>query len=90
MKVAQVAANHFRGSKMIPIMILDASFKIFKKAYNDIETCKKFDLKRLNYAAEEVDQFFADNGVYLSGCFNSKLWRIIYLFWYQVEIMGDS
>lgn len=77
-------------SKVIPIMILDASFKVFKKSYNDIETCKKFDLKRLDYAAEEVDQFFVDNSVYLSGCFNRRLWRIVYLFWYQVEIMGDS
>ena len=36
-------------------MILDASFKVFRRSYNDIETCKKFDLKRLNYAAFDRD-----------------------------------
>lgn len=69
----------------IPITILSTAIEVFRFSYSDTETCKRFDLKRINHAAENTMQFFEDNGIYFQP-FDSRFRKLIYLFWYEVEI----
>lgn len=88
-KFLAVLSSAAKVRDMIPILITGAAFEVFKSSYNDAETCDRFDLKRLNHAADNVHQFFIDNGIYFSACFDGRFWKLIYLFWYQVEIKKD-